>query len=156
DIYVDLFLPVDQVKELVRVGDPITLVQTFEEIGDFCNGKCMDNRVAAWVAINALRTAQNSALDIYYAATVQEEVGCRGAGPTSFDVNPDIGIAIDTTLACDVPGIDKTDAISELGKGVAIKVMDAGSISSRALVDEFVGLAEQNGIPYQLEILPLG
>jgi putative aminopeptidase FrvX len=154
DIYVDLFLPVDQVKELVRVGDPITLVQTFEEIGDFCNGKCMDNRVASWVAINALRKAQNSALD--YAATVQEEVGCRGAGPTSFDVNPDIGIAIDTTLACDVPGIDKTDAISELGKGVAIKVMDAGSISSRALVDEFVGLAEQNGIPYQLEILPLG
>ena len=156
DIYVDLFLPAEQVKELVRVGDPITLVQTFEEIGDYCNGKCMDNRVASWVAINALRKVQSSALDIYYAATVQEEVGCRGAGPTSFDVNPDIGIAIDTTLACDVPGIDKTDAISELGKGVAIKVMDAGSISSRALVDEFIGLAEQNGIPYQLEILPMG
>src|SRR5437762_3046030 len=83
-----------------------------EQIDDICNGKCMDNRVASWVAINALRrisASGSSRYDIYYAATVQEEVGCRGAGPTSFGIDPDVGIAIDTTLACDVPGIDKTD-----------------------------------------------
>jgi putative aminopeptidase FrvX len=156
DLYVDLFLSKEEVEKNVRIGDPITLVQTFEEIGDICNGKCMDNRVASWVAINALRRVQSSRYDIYYAATVQEEVGCRGAGPSSFCIDPEIGIAIDTTLACDVPGIDKTDAISELGKGVALKVMDAGSISHRGLLDEFIHLAEEKKIPYQLEILPMG
>ena len=100
--------------------------------------------------------SQSSRYDIYYAATVQEEVGCRGAGPAAFLVEPEIGIAIDTTLACDVPGIDKCDAISELGKGVALKVMDAGSISHRDLLDEFIAMADEKKIPYQLEILPMG
>jgi len=113
--------------------------------------------VATWVAINAIRkVAGKSPYEIYYVATVQEEVGCRGAGPSAFGVEPDIGIAVDTTLACDTPGIDKTDAISELGKGVALKVMDAGSISHRGLLDEFISLAQKKKIPYQLEILPLG
>ncbi len=156
DLYIDLFLPKEEVEKAVRVGDPVSLVQTFEEIGDVVTGKCLDNRVASWVAINALRRVKSSRYDIYYAATVQEEVGCRGAGPTSFGVDPDIGIAIDTTLACDVPGIDKTDAISELGKGVALKVMDAGSISHRGLLDEFISLADEKKIAYQLEILPMG
>src|SRR4029079_4663193 len=69
DLYVDLFLPKEEVDQAVRVGDPVTLVQTFEEVGDYCNGKCMDNRVASWVAINALRRVSASGAsrsDIYY------------------------------------------------------------------------------------------
>jgi endoglucanase len=157
DFFVDLFLPKEEVCQLVRVGDPVTLVQSFEEIGDYCTGKCMDNRVATWVAIHALRAVGDSSpFDIFYAATVQEEVGLRGAGPTAFGIEPDIGIAIDTTLSCDTPGIDKCDAITELGKGVALKVMDSASISDRGLLDEFIALAEKKQIPHQLEVLPLG
>ena len=157
DFFVDLFLPKDQVDKLVRVGDPVTLVQEFEQIGDVVNGKCLDNRIASWVAIEAIRKVGNkSSYDIHYAATVQEEVGCRGAGPSTLGVEPDIAIAVDTTLACDTPGIDPVDAVTQLGKGVAIKVLDAGSISDRALVDEFVELAEKKKIAYQLEILPRG
>lgn len=157
EFFVDLFLSRDEVAKQVRIGDPVTLVQEFEEIGECCTGKCLDNRVASWVAINALRkVGDKSAYDIYYAATVQEEVGCRGAGTSAFGIEPDIGIAIDTTLCCDTPGIDKTDAITELGKGVALKVMDSGAISHRGLLDEFIALAEKRRIPYQLEILPLG
>lgn len=157
DFFVDLFLPREEVEKLVRVGDPVTLVATMEEAGECAMGKCMDNRVASWVAINAIRkVAGNSPYDIYYAATVQEEVGLRGAGTIAFDVNPDVGIALDTTLSCDTPGIDKTESITALGKGVALKVMDSASISHRGLLDEFVALAEKKQIPYQLEILPLG
>jgi tetrahedral aminopeptidase len=117
----------------------------------------MDNRVSTWVVINALRkVGANSPYDIYYAATVQEEVGLRGAGTIAFDVNPDVGIAVDITLSCDTPGIDKTDAITALGKGVALKVMDSASISHRGLLDEFMALAEKKQIPHQLEILPMG
>lgn len=157
DFFVDLFLPKQEVDKLVRIGDPVTLVQTCEQIGDVVCGKCMDNRIASWVAINAIRqVAKKSAYDIYYAATVQEEVGCRGAGPTTFGVEPDIAIAVDTTLACDTPGIDPVDSITQLGKGVGIKILDGGSISHRGLVDEFIGVAEKKKIAYQLEILPRG
>jgi endoglucanase len=117
----------------------------------------MDNRVAGWVAINALRkVADNSKYDIYYAATVQEEVGCRGAGTSAFGIEPDIGIAIDTTLCCDTPGIEEYEAVTRFGQGVAVKVMDAGSISDRSLVEEFVAVAKAKKIPHQLEVLPLG
>ncbi len=157
EFFVDLFLPAKKVNELVRVGDPVTLVQTLEAIGDCYCGKCLDNRVASWVAINALRQVGNrNTADVYYVATVQEEVGCRGAGPGTFGIAPDVAIAIDTTLACDTPGIDKTDAVTRLGQGIGIKIMDGGSISSRDLVDEMIALAEKKRIPYQLEVLPRG
>lgn len=157
EFFVDLFLDKKQVDKLVRVGDPVTLVQPMEVIGDVASGKCMDNRVASWVAINALRkVGQKSRYDVYYAATVQEEVGCRGAGVSAFGIEPDVGIAIDTTLACDTPGIDPTDSVSQLGQGVALKVMDSGSISHRGLLDEFIALAEKHKVPHQLEILPRG
>ena len=157
EFFIDLFMSKEEVSKQVRIGDPVTLIQPFQEIGHVVTGKSLDNRVASWVAINALRkVGKKSRYDIYYAATVQEEVGCRGAGTSAFGIEPDVGIAIDTTLACDTPGIDKTDAITELGKGVAIKVMDSGSISHRGLLDEFVAVAEKKKIPHQLEILPLG
>lgn len=157
DFFVDLFLPKAKVEKLVRVGDPVTLVQNMEVLGDCVNGKCMDNRVATWVAINAIRkVGAKSPYDIYYAGTVQEEVGLRGAGTIAYDVNPDVGLAIDVTLSCDIPGVDKTDSITSLGKGVALKVMDAASISHRGLLDEFISLAEKKKIAYQLELLPMG
>lgn len=157
EFFVDLFLPAKKVKELVRVGDPITLEQTLKAVGDCYSGKCLDNRVASWVAISALRKVGNrNTCDLYYVATVQEEVGCRGAGPSSYGIDPDVAIALDTTLACDTPGIDKADAVTRLGEGIGIKIMDTNSISDRDLVDEFIALAERKRIPHQLEILPRG
>ena len=157
EFFVDLFLTKRQVEKLVRIGDPVTLIQPLEVIGDVATGKCLDNRVASWVAINALKkVGRRSSYDIYYVATVQEEVGCRGAMTSAFGINPDVGIALDTTLACDTPGIKDVEAITRLNKGVAIKIMDSGSISHRGLVDEFIKVAETKKIKYQLEVLPLG
>ena len=157
EFFVDLFLPKKKVNDLVRVGDPVTLVQTLEKMGEVYTGKAMDNRVASWVAINAIRkVAGSSAYDIYFVATVQEEVGCRGAGPSTYGIDPDIAIALDTTLACDTPGVSEEDSPSKLGAGVAIKILDRGSISDRGLVDEFVAIAEKNKIAYQLEVLTGG
>ena len=157
DFYVDVFLPPAQVKRLVRVGDPVTPVQTLEEVGEAYTGKAMDDRIASWVAINAVRKASSrSTYDIYYVATVQEEVGCRGAGTSSFDVDADVAIALDVTLCCDTPGVPAEDAVTRLGQGVAIKIMDSMSISDRGLVDAFDALAKRKKIPCQLEILPRG
>lgn len=157
EFFVDLLMPRSQVARLVDVGDPVTLIQQTELVGDAISGKAMDNRVSLWVGINAVRkAAARLRFDTYFVASVQEEVGLRGATTAAFGVDPDIGIAIDVTLACDTPGVTKDDAVTELGKGVAIKVMDGSSISHRGLFEEFVTLAQRKKIPHQREVLPRG
>ncbi len=157
EFYVDLFMPRSEVVKLVEIGDPVTLVQQTELIGDAILGKAMDNRVALWVAINAVRKAADALqYDVYMVGCVQEEVGLRGATTAAYGVEPDVGVAIDVTLACDTPGVGKDEAVSQLGKGVAIKVMDSASISHRGLFDEFVELARKKRIAFQREVLPRG
>ena len=157
EFFVDLFRPKKQVDRLVQIGDPVTLIQETLEIGDVVTGKALDNRVASWVAVNAVRAVKGqSPFEIYYVGAAQEEVGCRGAGPAAFGIEPDDGIAIDTTLACDTPGVPKDLAVSRLGGGVALKVMDGMSISTRSLLDEFLAKARKHRIPHQLEVLPRG
>lgn len=164
ELYVDLLMPKAQVRRLVAVGDPVTLLQKTELIGEAVCGKALDNRVSLWVAINAVRRVvgsdgrrgPGSRYEIYFVASVQEEVGLRGATTAAYSVDPDVGVAIDVTLCCDTPGIGKDDAVTEFGKGVAIKVMDSASISDRGLVEEFVALAQARRIRHQLEVLPRG
>ncbi len=156
EFLVDLCLPADVVKSKVAVGDPVTLVQSFDEIGDVVTGKCLDNRVAAWVVLEAVRKLKSLKYELVLAATVQEEVGCRGAGPAAFAVEPDIAIALDTTLCCDMPGVPDDERVTQQGKGVAIKILDSSSISSRPLVDEFLAVANRHNIPHQLSVLPRG
>lgn len=156
EFYVDLCLPADEVKKKVRIGDPVTLMQEFDEIGECVSGKCMDNRVAAFVAIEALRKAKNPKYEVIVAATVQEEVGCRGAGVAAYAAEPDIALAIDVTLAADVPGIPDDERCTKQGDGVALTIMDSMTISDRSLVNEFEAVAKKREIPYQLSILTRG
>ena len=156
DLYVDLCLPADEVKKKVRIGDPVTLVQQCTEIGDVVTGKCLDNRVAAWIVIEAMDKITNLKYDLTVAATVQEEVGLRGAAPAAFAAEPHIAIALDTTVCADTPGVPEEERVTQFGAGVAIKVLDGGAISHRPTLDSFVQTAQANGIPYQLALLTAG
>jgi putative aminopeptidase FrvX len=156
DFYVDVGLPGKKVKELVRVGDPVTLVEPCMQIGDLVCGQAMDNRVSVWTVIRAMQRLRHSPCEIVVVFSVQEEVGVRGAGPATYGVQPDVAIAVDTTLACDIPGVPAEQSVSHLGKGAGIKIMDSSIISDRALVDSFVSVAVKHKITHQLELLPLG
>jgi endoglucanase len=156
EFLVDLCLPANQVQKKVRIGDPVTLIQEFSEIGDCVSGKCMDNRVAAFVAIEAMRKAKSPKYEVILAATVQEEVGCRGAGPAAYTAQPDIALAIDTTLCVDVPGVPEDERVTKQGDGVALTLMDSATISDRKLIDQFESIAKKKKIPHQLSILPRG
>lgn len=156
EFFIDLGLEPEDIKAKVRVGDPVTLVQDFIEMGELCSGKCLDNRVACWLGVRLLQQVKQAKEDLYVVFTVQEEIGIRGATTSAYAVNPDIAIGLDTTLAVDLPGVAEEDRITSLGKGAAIKIMDAYSVSHHELVEEFVALAEQHEIPYQFEVLPLG
>jgi len=156
EFYVDLCMSPEDVKKKVRIGDPVTLVQDFTEIGDCVSGKSMDNRVAAFVAIEALRKAKNPKYEVVLAATVQEEVGCRGAGVAAYQTEPDIALAIDVTLAVDIPGVPEDERVTKQGDGAALTIMDSMTISDRSLIDEFESVAKKKDIPMQLSILPRG
>lgn len=154
--FVDLGLSGDDVKAKVRIGDQVTMDGRFAEIGNHFSCKTMDDRVGVFVMIEAVKAVGAHEADIYAVATVQEEIGLRGAAASGWAVQPDIAIALDVTLANDIPGIPEQDQITKLGEGTAIKIMDSSLICNPKLVDHFRALAEKNGIKYQHEILSRG
>jgi putative aminopeptidase FrvX len=149
-------LPVEQVRTQIELGDMVTLDRELEVVGDCVMSKALDDRVGVFVMIEALRTMGETNAEVVAVATTQEEVGLRGAQTSAFDVQPDVAVALDSTLALDIPGMPPELAITHIGRGVAIKVMDSSHIANPALLRHLRDLAEANGIPYQLEILPRG
>jgi endoglucanase len=158
DYFVDLGMSKAQVEALVSVGDPITRERELIEIGDCVNGKSIDNRVSVFMLVEALRELKDVALpyDFYAVFTVQEEVGIRGAIAATHRIDPDFGIALDTTIAFDVPGAQPFEMITRLGYGAAIKIMDSGVISDYRMVNYLKELAINNNIKWQPEILTGG
>jgi len=156
DFYVDLGLPGKEVAKKVEVGDPVAWRRDYMEFGDLINCKSMDDRVGVYVMIEALKKTRGNTHDIYAVGTVQEEVGLRGATTSAYEIQPDIGIALDTTLAIDTPGSEPHSQISRLGDGITISVMNGALISDRKLVKELRKIADKKKIKYQLEILPRG
>ncbi len=156
DYFIDLGLPVEKVKELVQVGDQITMYRKMEEIGDCLTCKTFDDRVGVYCMIEAVRKAGGSKADLYVVGTTQEEVGLRGAFAAASGIIPDVGIALDVTLANDVPGAAGQDEISHLGEGTSLCIMNGAHISNPKLLDRMVELAEKNKIKYQKDVLPRG
>lgn len=156
NFFVDLGLTATQARKQVAIGDMATMDRTLEVCGQNVVGKAIDNRVGVFVMIEALRALKRHQVDIYAVATTQEEIGLRGATTSSFSVQPDVGVALDTTLANDFPGQADMDAITRLGQGVGIKIMDASLICHPKLVEHFRALAKARRIPHQMEILPRG
>jgi len=156
DLFVDLGLPAAKVKAKVSIGDFVTLEQHFKPIGDLVSCKSLDDRVGIFVMLEAVRKASKAKADIYAVATVQEEVGLRGARGAGYGIDPDVGIALDVTVAADVPGSKDHEMVTRLGQGVGIKIKDSSHISDPLLVKAFKTLAQSKKIPYQLEVLPRG
>jgi len=156
DMFVDLGLPADEVKQLVAIGDPVTLTQDFLVGASTISGKALDDRSGLYIAVEAVKRAKKIACDLYVIGTTQEEVGLRGARVAGFAVHPQIAIALDITVAVDTPGTPDEQRITELGKGVAIELSDSSSISHPKLVQAMREIAEKEKIPYQMEILPRG
>jgi tetrahedral aminopeptidase len=156
ELFVDVGLPVDRVRAAVEVGDVVTLDSPLVAAGDCVMGKAVDDRVGVFVMIEALRAMGQSGAEVVAVATTQEEVGLRGAETAAYAVEPDVAIALDVTLALDIPGMEPERAVTRLGAGVAIKVMDSSHIANPALLRHLRDLAAAADIPYQLEILPRG
>lgn len=158
DYFIDLGMNKEEVVKWVSVGDTITRERELIEIGDCVNSKSIDNRVSVFILLEALRELQNVSLpyNLYAVFTVQEEVGLRGAISAAHRIDPDFGIAIDTTIAFDVPNAQPHEMVTRLGKGAAIKIMDSSAISDYRMVNFLKEQAAKNNIKWQPEILTGG
>jgi putative aminopeptidase FrvX len=166
EVYLDLGTASREQTEAlgVRVGDYVT----FERPGQLLNdgrlftGKAVDDRAGVAVLIEVMRRLADVEVEanVHAVATVQEEVGIRGAGPAAFRIKPDVALAIDVTLAGGTPGIEDRQLPVKLGEGPAIKFFDwapglgmIGNNVPKRLTSKLVAVAEERGIPYQREVL---
>lgn len=139
----------------IRPGDMITPYLEFRELANpkYLLAKAWDNRIGCALAIDVLNnlTGVQHPNEYFGVATVQEEVGCRGAGTAAFMIHPDIVFAADVCLDGSTPGADKIK--SKLGKGPVLMLMDAGTVGHKALREYVMKLADELGIPYQFDVL---
>jgi len=143
----------------IKVGDTIVPDSTFEVLSNkkLYLAKAFDNRMGCAVALDVLKIFQKAKHPntIFAGASVQEEVGLRGAQTLAHLVNPDICFSVDVGVAQDVPpaSIKKTE---KLGGGPSILVYDGGMIPNRAFRDLITRTAEQKKIPYHLTYFERG
>ncbi|HDI02255.1 MAG TPA: M42 family peptidase [Ignisphaera sp.] len=145
----------------VRVGDIVVFDREIVDLGnDRITGKSLDDRVGLAILIKVFELIENNEVDVYAVATVQEEVGLKGARTAAFSISPHVALALDVTIASDVPGVAEHEWVTQLGKGPAIKIADGrnamGLIGHPEVVNKLIEIAEEMKIPYQISIAPGG
>ncbi len=140
----------DEARALVRIGDTAVIdAAPIELPNGRAASKAMDNRLGAYVALEAARRvseAGGAGGEVIAVAAVQEEIGCFGAGPSAYQLNPDIAIVVDVTHATDAPGIEvKQIGKHSLGSG---PVLERGSILHPRLFELLHDTAEAKEIAF--------
>lgn len=153
DLYIDIGFTEKQALELVRVGDPVNFDRTplVMEAGGSVAGKAMDNRagVAAMIACAAELSAVRHFCDLYFVATLQEEVGVRGAITAAYGLVPDLAVVVEVTHG-EAPGLSYPEAF-ELGKGPVIAV---GPNIHPRMGERLQETAREYRFSFQLEAVP--
>lgn len=138
----------EETEKLVELGEYAVFSTEFEEFGEgLVKGKALDDRAGCGILIEILK--ENYECDLYGVFNVQEEVGERGAFTAAYNIQPDIGIALEGTICADMPNIPHELKATEIGKGPAISIMDRTSIFDSSISRELVKIAEAKNIPYQ-------
>lgn len=165
---------VDEVKAMgIRIGNPAIPISDFcmvkkkkyrdgkragEEI--MCFAKALDDRAGAFAAAEVVRILSERKINhpnrVIGAATVQEEVGLRGARTTGFMTKPDVCLTLEVDISGDVPGIEPHQAPSKLGEGPSITTYDSSMIPNAELVEFVIRTAEKTKIPNQLSQIARG
>ncbi|MBC8163050.1 MAG: M42 family metallopeptidase [Roseiflexaceae bacterium] len=146
----------EQVREWgISPGDPVVPVCPFTVMRnpDMLMAKAWDNRFGCALVVEVLKRLADTrhANVLYGAATVQEEVGLRGATTIANIVQPDIAFALDTGIAGDTPGVGPDDAIGKLGGGPVILLYDGSMIPHTGLRDLVIDTAQAEGIAVQFD-----
>lgn len=144
----------EEAAKMVAIGDMATFCSEFIVMGKKVSGKTMDDRVACYALLEAVKKIKECPNDFYAVFTTQEELGLRGAKVAAQVVEPDMAIAVDVSSVGDTPESNIVDLT--LGKGPSVKIKDASYIISPVARDFMIKCANEAGIPYQLEAASFG
>lgn len=164
----------DEIKAMgIRIGNPAVPVSLFSMIekkkfkdgkakgNEFILfGKAFDDRVGAFAAAETIKILSEKKIKhpnrVIGAATVQEEVGLRGARTTGYITKPDLCITLEVDISGDVPGIEAHQAPTKMGDGPSITTFDGSMIPNADLVEFIMKVAERSKIPLQLSQIARG
>jgi endoglucanase len=154
DLFIDIGAESKKAVEKmgITVGNPVAFdIKHVALNKSMVMGKAFDNRAGCLVMVETLKRLGETDCTVCAVGTVQEEAGLRGAGTAAFGVDPDVALALDVTVAGDVPGVREYDTSVRTGKGPALTVSDSGLITHPKILRWLLDTAEEEKITIQLE-----
>lgn len=138
----------EEAEKLVSIGDSVHFKSDYVEFGgNKVKAKAIDDRFGCAVMLKMLEGELE--FDTYFAFLVQEEVGCRGAGPAVCRVRPDYAIVLEATTASDIAFVAEENRVCIQGKGAVVSFMDRSTVYDMDLFKGAFSIAERNGIKIQ-------
>jgi len=149
DMFIDIgCLSSDEAKKAVSLGDFCAFDDSITCFGDgFIKAKALDDRIGCAAMIKLIE--EPLACDTWFAFTVQEEVGVRGAEILAYKVAPDYALVLEGTTATDLPGVSEIKKICSCGDGVVIPFIDGSTIYDREMYNTLTSLAQEHNIKWQ-------
>jgi len=153
DLFIDAGLTQEEAEKYIPPGTPCVLDYGARRFGlNYLCGKAFDDRAGFVAILRALDLLQGEKLDVdlYVMASVQEEVGIRGAAPGVFSIGPDRCVVVDVDFA-KTPDTKPSETNEDLGGGV---IVSRGPNMNSEFTDMAIGLAKDNSIKYQINVTP--
>lgn len=145
----------DEAEQYVSLGDFAYFDCDYIELGNgYIKAKALDDRIGCMLMIELIKSELE--YDTVFCFNVQEEVGLRGSKCTSYAVDADIAIVLESTTAGDLDGVSGADRVCVLGDGPVISFMDNRTIYDRELFELGFAVAKENNIPAQTKTAVAG
>lgn len=156
ELYIDIGAKSkEEAERLVSIGDYVSFASDYIEFGEeLVKAKALDNRVGCSLLINLIKEVKD--VSFYAVFTVMEEIGLAGAGPATYEVDPDISLVLEGTLCYDMPKLDTHLIPTYLNKGPAISLIDRTTVFDHEFRKKITSIAEKNNIPYQYRKTSMG
>jgi endoglucanase len=159
DLWIDIGVSSrEEALQFIRLGDGVTFQYEFQALaGDAATARAFDNKAGLFIVAEALRLLKDEGglhpqVGVFSVATVQEEIGSRGAQTAAFAIDPQTAVAVDMGQALDYPGINPQErGVFNIGKGPGIS---KGSNTNPVVFNLLRKAAERDNIPYQVSITP--
>ncbi len=150
----------EEAEKVVALGDVATYQWEFQTLlGDRAVARGFDNKMGSFIVLESLRLLKESGeldpgVGVYAVATVQEEIGLRGARTAAYGIQAQCGLAVDVNHAVDYPGLSKSRyGALDVGKGPSV---NRGANTNPIVFRMTVDAGDEEGIPYQVDVAPGG
>lgn len=155
EIYIDIGASSrEEAEKYVSIGDSVYFISDYVEFGnDMVKAKAIDDRLGCAIMLKLLENIEE---DFICNFSVQEEIGCRGAGVVANTIKPDYAIVIESTTASDIEGVSGENVVCEVGKGAVISFMDRGTLYDKDLYSFAMNLAKEKDIKAQTKTVVAG